>query len=92
MRDTLYYIISSIIDDPKGINIDEKESNGIIEFTVTVPKAELGKVIGKKGRIIASIRNVMKIKALRQNKRVTISLQEPEQEQEPGQESAQSST
>lgn len=86
MKDTLFYIISSIIDDPKGIVIDEKETDGVIEFTVTVPKAELGKVIGKKGRIISSIRNIMKIKALRQNKRVMISLQEPQQE------SAQAST
>ncbi|MBI2034154.1 MAG: KH domain-containing protein [Candidatus Levybacteria bacterium] len=86
MKDTLSYIISSIIDDPKGIIIDEKENDGIIEFAVTVPKAELGKVIGKKGRIIASIRNVMKIKALRQNKRVIILLQEPQQD------SAQAST
>lgn len=80
MKNTLLYILSSIIDDPKGIVIDEKETDGVIEFTVTVPKTELGKVIGKKGRIIASIRNVMKIKALRQNKRVMISLQEPQQE------------
>ena len=90
MKDTLFYIISSIVDDPKGIIIDEKENDGIIEFTVTVPKTELGKVIGKRGRIIASIRNVMKIKALRQNKRVMISLQEPEQESAKA--SAQAST
>ncbi len=89
MKDTLFYILSSIVDDPKGIVIDEKENDGIIEFIVTVPKSELGKVIGKKGRIIASIRNVMKIKALRENKRVAISLLEP---QEPQQASQQAST
>lgn len=77
MKDTLFYILSSILDDPKEIKIEEGEEEGVVAFNVTVPKMEIGKVIGKKGRVIASIRNVMKIKALRQNKRVMISLQEP---------------
>lgn len=76
MKDVLLEILSSIVDEPKNLTIDEKEENGTIYFTVNLPKEEMGRVIGKQGRIIRALRNVMKIPAIKQGKRINISLNE----------------
>jgi len=76
MKKALLYIISSIVSEGDKIEIEEKEQDGIIDFTVKVPKVDMGKVIGKNGKVIRSIRNVMKIKAIKQNKRINITLAE----------------
>lgn len=76
MKDALTYIVSSIVDDPKKVSIDEVEQDGIFQFVITVAKEDMGKVIGKEGKVIRAIRNVMKIPAIKENKRIAISLTE----------------
>ncbi len=76
MKDTLQFIISSIVDAPDSVKIDEQEEDGIINFTVTVAKEDMGKVIGKEGKVIRSIRNIMKIKAMKHDARINITLAE----------------
>lgn len=74
MKDALSYIIASIVQDPKAVEISEENVDGIISFTVSVAKDDMGKVIGKEGKIIRAIRNVMKIPAMKQNVRINVSL------------------
>ncbi|HUQ85410.1 MAG TPA: KH domain-containing protein [Candidatus Limnocylindrales bacterium] len=74
MKDTLHYIISSIVDSPDSVVIDENEVDGIINFVVTVAKEDMGKIIGKEGKVIRSIRNIMKIKAMKTDVRINITL------------------
>jgi predicted RNA-binding protein YlqC (UPF0109 family) len=74
MKDTLHYIVSSIVDKPEDVVIDEQDDSGSVNFTITVAPDDMGKVIGKEGKVIRSIRNVMKIKAMKQNKRINIQL------------------
>lgn len=74
MKSALLYIISSIVDNPKKVSINEEEKDGIIYFTINLAKEDAGKVIGKEGRVIRAIRNVMKIPAIKQGKRINISL------------------
>lgn len=76
MKDILLYIISLVVDNKEDISIDEKEDEGNIEFIVSLPKEEIGKVIGKQGRMIRAIRNVMKIPAIKQGKKISIAVQE----------------
>jgi hypothetical protein len=80
MKDTLHFIVSSIVDNPDAVQIDEHEEEGITIYTLTVHKDDMGKVIGKEGKVIRSIRNVMKIKAMKYNLRIKISLAEIPQE------------
>lgn len=79
MKDALLYIVSAIVDNPKKVTIEEDEQDGIINFAVTVAKEDMGKVIGKEGKIIRAIRNLMKIPAIKQNKRINIVLNESPQ-------------
>lgn len=78
MKDTLTYIVSSIVDKPDAVSIDEREEDGVIYFTITVDKDDMGKVIGKEGKVIRSIRNIMKVKAIKENLRINISLSDLE--------------
>ena len=76
MKDALLSIVASIVDNPKDVVVEELEDEGIVQFIVTVHKEDMGKVIGKEGKVIRSIRNVMKIPAMKQNKRINITLAE----------------
>ena len=80
MKKALSYIISSIVDDPKKVEISEEEVDGVINFTVTVAKEDMGKIIGKNGKVIKAIRNAVKIPAIKQGKKIYISLLENPQE------------
>lgn len=80
MKKVLAYIISSIVDDPKKVSITEEESEGVLNFTVTVAKEDMGKIIGKGGKVIKAVRNVVKIPAIKQNKKIYITLSENPQE------------
>ncbi len=76
MKQTLQYIISGIVDDPESVQIREEDVEGVHTFFVTVAKDDAGKVIGKGGKVIRAIRNVMKIQAMKENRRINISLED----------------
>lgn len=76
MKKALEYIVSSIVDHPEEVAIEEQEQDGIINFTIKVESSDMGKIIGKNGRIIRAIRNVMKIPAIKQNKKINVTLAE----------------
>ncbi|HYM64974.1 MAG TPA: KH domain-containing protein [Candidatus Sulfotelmatobacter sp.] len=76
MKDTLLYIISKIVEKPDDVKIAEEDNEGVLNFVVTVSKEDMGRVIGKSGKVIRSIRNVMKIPAMKENKKIFISLSE----------------
>jgi len=78
MKKALEYIVCAIVDNPKEVKIEEKEENGIINFSIKVDNTDMGKIIGKKGRIIRAIRSVMTIPAIKDNKRINISIVEME--------------
>jgi len=78
MKETLTYILQAIVDSPDAVLVEEQDEEGTIHFTVTVAKEDMGKVIGKEGKVIRSIRNIMKIRAIKEDKRINITLAETE--------------
>ena len=76
MKDTLHFIVAAIVDNPDAVSIDEQEEEDFLNLTITVDPSDMGKVIGKEGKVIRSIRNIMKVKAMKQDKRIKISLAE----------------
>ena len=74
MKKALEYIISMIVDDPEKVEISEEEDNGMINFNIKVDSSDMGKVIGKNGKVIRAIRNVVKISAIKQSKKINIAL------------------
>lgn len=78
MKETLHYIVSSIVDQPDAVVIDEEDDNGVVTLLIRVAPEDMGKVIGKEGKVIRSIRNIMKVKAMKHNIRINVSLAEQE--------------
>lgn len=76
MKDVLYHIVSSIVDEPKEVTIECDELDGIVNFTISVAQQDMGKIIGKEGKVIKAIRNVMKIPAVKQGKKINITIVE----------------
>lgn len=79
MKNLLQYIIQSIVDKPDAVSISEDDRDGIIQFTITADTSDYGKIIGKEGKIIRAIRNIMKISAIKQDKRINVSLADTSQ-------------
>lgn len=55
----LEYIAKSIVDDPEAVFIDTEEGNGAVTFNVHVAPDDMGRVIGKRGRVAHAIRAVV---------------------------------
>ncbi|MBP6882521.1 MAG: KH domain-containing protein [Candidatus Levybacteria bacterium] len=80
MKETLHFIVSAIVDDPAAVEINEFEEEGVTVLTISVAKDDMGKVIGKEGKVIRSIRNIMKVKAMKHDKRISVSIADNPQE------------
>ena len=78
MKKLLEFIIQNIVDNPKEISIKEEKTNGQTNFSLKVAPDDMGKVIGKKGKIIKSIRQLLKVKAFKIGENVNLILEETE--------------
>lgn len=75
MKEVLNYILSRIVADPSEIEITEEvNAEGENVLNVKLPESERGIVIGKAGKNIQSIRNIVSIIAKRENKKVRIKI------------------
>ena len=72
MKKILETIILSLVEDKNAVTIEEKNDEKTISFEVKVADKDMGKVIGKEGKVAKSIRTVMKAVAGRERKKVSI--------------------
>ncbi len=72
MKDVLELIIANLVDNKEQISIEETSNEKSIEFKVKVAPEDMGKVIGKQGRVAKSIRTVMKSVAGKDGKKVNV--------------------
>ena len=76
MKDTLNFIVSGIVEKSESVEITEEENQGIVNLTVKVDSEDMGKIIGKEGKVIKAIRNLMRIPGVLQSKKIYITLVE----------------
>jgi len=74
LKEILYDIVAAIIGENAKIEINEKEKDGVIILELSVDKENMGKVIGRKGKIAKAIRTVVKACANRENKKVSVDI------------------
>lgn len=72
MKEILNLIIENLVESKQDVSIEEIEENGIIVFKVKVNKNDMGKVIGKQGKIAHSIRSLMKAVGSKEQKKVDV--------------------
>jgi predicted RNA-binding protein YlqC (UPF0109 family) len=63
-----------LVDNPEEVSVNEVEGEHSIILELKVSEDDMGKVIGKQGRIAKAIRTVMKASAIRDNKRVVVEI------------------
>jgi len=76
MEKLLELIIKSIVQKPKEIKIKKEEKEGFVNFKLKVDPEDLKIVIGKKGRTIRAIRNLLRLRAIKEGVRVNLELEE----------------
>ncbi len=82
MKTLLEFIIQNIVDKPEEVEIKEEKINGQTNFSLKVAPDDMGKVIGKKGKIIKSVRQLLRVKAFKSGEKVNLILEETEREEE----------
>ena len=72
MKEVLELIIKSLVDNEDLVTIEETVIDNNIDFKIKVSEGDMGKVIGKQGRVAKSIRTLMKSLSAKEGKRVNI--------------------
>lgn len=74
MKELVKVIAMALVDHPDEVTVTETEENGETVLLLHVADSDMGKVIGKQGRIAKSIRTVVKAAATRDDKKVTVEI------------------
>ena len=74
MKETLEFIAKNLVSNPDGVSVEESEIDGQILLKLRVDPTDMGKVIGRGGRMARDIRMLMRSAAAQQNKRVTVDI------------------
>ena len=77
MQDLIEYIALSLVDDPAQVRVSEAKRGPNVELRLQVSKEDMGRVIGKNGRVANSMRILLKVAAAREGKRATLDILEP---------------
>lgn len=72
MKEILELIIKNLVDNEKEVSIKEVTDEKSISYEVKVAKDDMGKVIGKQGKMAKAIRSIIKAIAMKEHKRVNI--------------------
>ncbi len=76
MKNLLEFIVNHLVDHPEDVKVDETESADGFTYTIHVHSEDMGKIIGKNGRIIQSLRTLAKVRAVKEHIRAFVNLAE----------------
>jgi uncharacterized protein len=68
------YIARSLVDDPDAVEVHQREAGRTTILELHVAQEDTGKVIGREGRVAKALRNVVRVAANRQNRRVILEI------------------
>ena len=74
MKDLLHMIATELVDHPEQVSISEREEDNKIILELRVAPEDMGKVIGKQGRIAKSIRTIIKATTSSESKKVVVDI------------------
>jgi len=74
VKDLLEFLARSLVDHPEQVRVEETESSDGVLLRLIVAKEDVGKVIGKQGRIARALRTVVKASAVKDGKQATVEI------------------
>lgn len=74
MKELLTYIVANLVSEPDAISITESAEGDEVTFSLHVAPDDMGRVIGRHGRIAKEIRTLMKAAGNRENKKVSVEI------------------
>ena len=74
MKELVEVIAKALVDDPESVVVNEREEKKTTVLEVRVAESDMGKVIGKQGRIAKAIRSVVKAAVAKEDKKVIVDI------------------
>lgn len=74
MVELVEYMVKALVDEPEAVVVTRTEGDAVTVYEVTVAPGDLGRVIGRHGRIANALRNVVKAAAMKSDKRATVEI------------------
>ena len=78
MKDLIEYIAKSLVDDQDAVEVLQDRSGGRLRLELSVAPDDMGRVIGKGGKVANSIRQLLKVTSNRDGRQVTMDVMEPD--------------
>jgi predicted RNA-binding protein YlqC (UPF0109 family) len=77
MKELIEYIAKALVDNPEDVVVDEIRHGNRVTLELRVAKDDMGRVIGKSGRVANSIRTLLRVAAERDGSQVSLDVMEP---------------
>ena len=74
MKELVEVIAKSLVDHPEDVRVEEKQQDRQVTLELHVDEDDMGKVIGRQGRIAKAMRTVVKAAATRENKKASVDI------------------
>jgi predicted RNA-binding protein YlqC (UPF0109 family) len=74
MTELLEFLVKALVEDPEAVEVEELEEDGDLIYEISVAEGDLGRVIGKGGRVANAIRTIAKAAAVRIDRRVIVDI------------------
>lgn len=74
MTELLEFLVKALVEEPEAVVIEELEEDGDLVYEISVAEEDLGRVIGKRGRVANAIRTIAKAAAVRIDRRVIVDI------------------
>jgi uncharacterized protein len=78
MQELIEYIAKSLVDDPTQVEVSQYRRGAQVLLNLRVAKEDMGRIIGKGGRVAGAMRTLLRVAAAQEGKRATLDIVEPE--------------
>jgi len=77
VKELIEYIATSLVDDPTQVEVDEYRRGSSINLRLHVAKEDMGRVIGRRGRVANAMRSLLRVAAAQEGKRASLDVEDP---------------
>jgi predicted RNA-binding protein YlqC (UPF0109 family) len=78
MKTLIEFVVKSLVEHPDEVHVQETGNGSRVHLELTVARDDMGRVIGKSGKVANSIRTLLRVAAERKNKQATLDVLEPQ--------------